>query len=946
MKSPFVAEAIKACLGEAYLVGGAIRDYLLGVEHSGDYDFATPLLPKEVKKKLSEAGFKVIDYSEEFGTISTIISNTKIEITTFRKESYSTSSRNPDIKFSTSIVDDLSRRDFTINAIAYYNNEYIDPFGGKSDIENKIIRSVNDPEERFNEDPLRMLRALRFSSTLGFDIETKTYNAMLKYSKKISELSSERISAELDKLVVGENWIQALLLGLETRIFDHLIDTDFIKIHREDFYELIIENQFRFKSNGLTDRWSLLLFSIVELKTMNSDKARMGTLRKEFVNFKENLKWSRKFSETIYDKTSNEINKDFESNLTKELTKLKESDDSRQYIVEEKLLKLQLSNRFKEQNFSNLEKIVKRIIKLVQKNIEIQIKAGKNRNEVLRTTLPYMYKYIEYMFSINIISKGFIVDASELREVFEDQLKLKDTFDLIGYKISKQDKALIIERSIISLKRAFGDRFIGLSIAEIIESNPFIPLTKERLLFTKRYYLDELYALRRLKVKEGTQPRRALINKKIAELTFKTNDGKKDYSYLSHMVDYYKWSALSTEDKKKFWDYFEKMNSSMDAIDEIEEDLTQHGYTRSGQYLDTAQCLAHLLRLETNLDQKINITQNIIANYSLAGGYFKRNVPRYRLLRDWLVIVNDLERSSTVKPKEKNIEKRNIIDAANKILINLPKLKSYNYIDTDEEYISLHFPEINNIRTYIKEFENFLNAILKKDIVVNLKDRQLLATVTLYNSNLIDTSLALEVLNKVNLSKTNKGVNFDPINIINSTIDGGLDRDDSSSIREILDKLKLGENETVEFKESWRYDVMKKEVDKTGEIKKSALKCIAAFMNTNGGTLFIGVNDKGEITGLENTDFRLLKKKHLSILQLQDNIRKDIDNSLAASLGTVQSIAKIMYFETIEDKTIAVLSVEKSKDPIFFEDDIYIRSSASSRKLNSKDVFELLKSRV
>ncbi len=198
---------IRSLLGRgfnAYVVGGAVRDHLMG-RNVNDYDVCTDALPKEVEAVFSDQ--RVIETGLKHGTVTVIIGSSAIEITTFRTEGSYSDGRHPDsVDFTRDIVKDLSRRDFTVNAIAYSPSEgYIDPFGGINDIESKTIRCVGDPIKRFSEDALRILRALRFSSTLCFDIESETSDAILSLKSNLSIVSRERVRDELKKMICGDN---------------------------------------------------------------------------------------------------------------------------------------------------------------------------------------------------------------------------------------------------------------------------------------------------------------------------------------------------------------------------------------------------------------------------------------------------------------------------------------------------------------------------------------------------------------------------------------------------------------------------------------------------------------------------------------------------------------------------------------------------------------------
>ncbi|MFA4880350.1 MAG: HD domain-containing protein [Candidatus Doudnabacteria bacterium] len=195
---------------EGYIVGGCVRDFLLGKEPK-DWDITTNAKPEEIIKIFPDGS-----YENKFGTV--VIH--EVEVTTYRIEAKYTDKRHPDeVRFAAKLEDDLARRDFTINALAMGAKEgkVIDLFGGQEDLNNKIVRAVGDPEERFNEDALRLLRAVRFAAELHFEIEEKTKEAIKKLSSNLKFISSERVRDEFTKIVMSEQaeWGLRLLLDLK-----------------------------------------------------------------------------------------------------------------------------------------------------------------------------------------------------------------------------------------------------------------------------------------------------------------------------------------------------------------------------------------------------------------------------------------------------------------------------------------------------------------------------------------------------------------------------------------------------------------------------------------------------------------------------------------------------------------------------------------------------------
>ena len=200
---------------EAYFVGGCVRDYLLGEEFS-DIDITTNALPEEVKKIFR----KSIDTGIQHGTVTILVNGEGYEVTTFRTEDEYTNHRSPEkIEFVSDLKEDLDRRDFTINAMALDSNGVLfDYHNGEKDLSSGTIRTVNNPNERFYEDALRMLRAFRFSSKLGFEIEYDTLEAIKKNAELIKFVSIERIVNEFKKLLSGKGNLRSLELLLDSKL--------------------------------------------------------------------------------------------------------------------------------------------------------------------------------------------------------------------------------------------------------------------------------------------------------------------------------------------------------------------------------------------------------------------------------------------------------------------------------------------------------------------------------------------------------------------------------------------------------------------------------------------------------------------------------------------------------------------------------------------------------
>ena len=238
----FILKTLENAGYEAYIVGGCVRDFLMN-RKIHDFDITTNALPEKVTEIFSS--FKVIPTGIKHGTVTVIYHDRPFEITTFRIDGSYSDSRRPDtVEFTSSLTDDLSRRDFTMNAIAMDRNGNIyDHFGGAEDIKKGIIRCVGDPEKRFTEDALRILRAVRFSSQLGFKIESETSETLFKLKQRLDFVSRERVREELDKIIFGENCIYTMMTYREiiAQIVPEIRESfDFqqhSRYHKYDVYE-------------------------------------------------------------------------------------------------------------------------------------------------------------------------------------------------------------------------------------------------------------------------------------------------------------------------------------------------------------------------------------------------------------------------------------------------------------------------------------------------------------------------------------------------------------------------------------------------------------------------------------------------------------------------------------------------------------------------------------
>jgi tRNA nucleotidyltransferase (CCA-adding enzyme) len=275
-----LSKALQAAGHKAYLVGGCVRDFLMGVKPK-DWDIATDATPQEI-----QAIFPESVYENEFGTVLVKTGSEEeelriVEITTFRREGGYSDHRHPDVvAFANNIEEDLARRDFTMNAIAIdlETDEHlvVDPYGGQADIKSGIIRAVGRPEERFEEDALRMMRAVRLSARLGFGVEEHTRQAIAEKSRTISEVAPERVRDEFIKLLMADGAVGGIRLMLETGLLKivtpELAEGDGVEQNKHHAFT-ILEHNIRALEYAVQQNFPLHL----RLAALLHDIAKVGT---------------------------------------------------------------------------------------------------------------------------------------------------------------------------------------------------------------------------------------------------------------------------------------------------------------------------------------------------------------------------------------------------------------------------------------------------------------------------------------------------------------------------------------------------------------------------------------------------------------------------------------------------------------------------------------------
>jgi poly(A) polymerase len=314
-----LAQAFRAQHKQLYMVGGTVRDVLLHRGQSADADLATDARPDEIKRLVAPTRPNaIVLVGERFGTVRLHYDTSIVEITTFRTERYNPESRKPEVCFGESLQEDLLRRDFTINAMARdpLNGHVIDLFGGRHDLEDRIIRAVgSEPDKRFDEDPLRLLRAVRFASQLDFQIEPETRRSIVRQAAKLQKISRERIRDEMNKLLLSDHPAKGLNLLVELGLMEWII-AEVLELRgvsqqqtprapaTKDVYAHVLRVVER-SSPRLATRWGALLHDIAKPRTKTVEDGKVHFLGHEDVgaymarDILRRLHFDREFIENV-----------------------------------------------------------------------------------------------------------------------------------------------------------------------------------------------------------------------------------------------------------------------------------------------------------------------------------------------------------------------------------------------------------------------------------------------------------------------------------------------------------------------------------------------------------------------------------------------------------------------------------------------------------------------
>lgn len=921
-----VIKMIDDLFTEVYLVGGAVRDEMLG-KSTKDLDFAVPNNVDSIMQLLSEAGFEPRDYARQFSTISATVAGYQVQITSYRSEIYREGSRNPLVENIRDIDSDLSRRDFTVNAIALSRDGIIDPYDGVNDIKKGIIKSVGDPSTKFREDPLRILRAFRFVSTHGFDIEQETQSAAIKAGYSLTSLSQERIADEFKKLFNGYYWTDALYELADSSMYTHIfqsVNLDFdlngvnIKsvldkytlddlvsmdlISRLAIFILIIHDAE--KGRGIkTSSLESIESDITSFLKLNKDSSAELKIRIESLSIDQHG------IESLVSKLENEY---------KSISK----GDSKSLIVQAKLSTakgwLNLQERQYQQAYNNFLQSVT----CTEKSFEIIKISNSSLDEQHMKLRQVRYHYMDRI--ILTIASYALKEKLHLKINSIDKLLrlLSKTFSS-NNRLSKDDMILSIEEAIVILYRnsILGDSFP--SFDDYILKHA-IQMSHERKshLVQKYYYTD-------LKDNKHSPLKQSEIYRKISNL-HKNTDESESLAYYDPYIDSLFMRTLASRTADIFWERYDDLENETDNYVRIAtKENSFKRATRRG-YLNAAHALTHCLTLVNTLDDKLSVSRAIVANYKMAGAAYSRSANRFKLYLEWFSLL--------VYLRDKDATPNDTIDKINSSSI-------LHYEDSDESFFKSSLPELASIRQSVRALYGFSYIIIgsnyKDEFTHDVLSNEILSSIKiLLEKDIIDPVSSYGIIKNFYLRDVDKSIEKTSLKYISGASIEELDED--------IELIKNGESETVELKAGWSYSIKAGRADK--EISYKILKTITAFMNTEGGRIYLGVDDDGSINGLEQTDLKIATGSSTS--QKIDSIKQKIDSLFIGCVKASSSRYTKISFKHLQDKTVVIIDVKKSNEPIYFndptqggKDKFYIRMSSRTEELGAGDLIDYVTNR-
>lgn len=909
---------------EIYLVGGAIRDELLGRE-TNDLDYALPDSPREVIETLKSVGLQARDEAKEYGTISTKLGVFDIQITTYREESYPTGSRKPLTTHVKDIDSDLSRRDFTFNAMAVSKHDFVDPYGGYEDIEHRVIRTVGDADARFTEDPLRILRAYRFVAQLGFELDDKVRAASEENAGLVIDLSGARIGGELSKLLTGPYWADSLVEAANSGVLTHIFRDHGGTITAE-LIEGYLENYSLAELDALDDtsRWALLISLVAESKVGKNHASKalgiVEPLVRHFELGKSQIPLIEQACGDIQKKRNSRESREARiERLEKELDESLVHKDLKHNTIKADLLLEYAKKDFRHRNFSTAKNRLEESIGLIDENFSSLLENTPSDVKAYKASKYRVHYFARYKYLLAcIIRRDNILDKLSDVEAIK-KVVLKKIPSNSPFAISDKDWLLILEEAIVLILKV-PDKLHAIGSLDDFLSDVSKSIPAER-----RYHLRKNYFYRIARSQESSSKEKATAYERILSVLVTGEVSQSSEEYLDAELDYRIWSCLAANTIKNFWEEY----------DQLEEVATRMLDIRSSEsvkksYLATASVLAHALSLSQDVNEKYEISRMIVSHYLMSRtSAGKRNAKRFRIYMDWFQVLSKIIEVKTVKEIPG-------------LISQLRSVKALGYIDEDEQYFTENLKELSDTRYKLAGVIEFLNYLVGNMRLFEYDgDAALKGISVLLDQRLMsyrDSLAALKNWCKSQVLSSTQGLEVERIAWgVQDELEDLMDHKSEN-----VTIVERGEGNQVELKASFHYDLETKQRD-LSNLPFSSIKTVVGFLNTSGGRLFIGVNDRREIIGLEQSDFKALNKKY-DIPKKIDEMMKIIDQRINDDIGMHNVDYIKLSWEQYQERTFIVVKVEPSKNPVFYRGEkFFVRASSGTREINGPEMMQYVK---
>ena len=917
---------------EIYLVGGAVRDVIIRLT-TKDLDFSTPIGSRQVQEILHNNNIKTRDTGIDYGTVSFNLDGFDIQITTFREEYYELGSRRPSVSYSADIDSDLSRRDFSINAIALSRDKIIDPYDGLGDINKKIIKAVGDPSTKFKDDPLRILRAFRFVSQLGYNITDETLQAAITLRSNLGIVSTERIGLELQKLISGEYWDDALYEIADAKILDSvfkILGITFSVSGDDVSHELSIYTTDQLCSMSNEDRWALFMEILdfsrgaagvqsVDIQTL-ADKVltafQLPKPSKDAISL--NLSSLRKTREV---KSDSSVPTRTPEEMLKEGTRQKEGNDPRWMISLATYNATIGKSAISSSQYKKARKHLEESLKISQENYNYIINTFSDRPEEKRDKLKGL--------SVRVRDR---LRYSMLAEVFDDRLysKYKSSDELINflvkkyknYNISVSDLRSTAEYVLASTYRRSPHPLTIEPFLEYLDSDDLL-MDKDDIRRYRRGIIEDKIRDKSIlsKEKAGLYLQKAEIAKSAATET----NSRLGFEYYDPYIDYLYNSMVSADSLSDFNKIYDEFVDSASEYLKLSDEWGRYYDGKRNMYLTSASALVYAIQLSDDVSTRLKISKTIVDDYKEARSL--KNRMRYMIYVDWFSFVDKLFDSDGSK------------ESLRELCAYSSKLDSIGYKDDDEAYLSQYRADIVRKRALLQDTALAISVIIDSHDAHkrSAEDKVISSMLTLLKTKLIDRKNSFNIL-KNYLAAMEKEINtLDKIEIPERSLKRNLD--DVDEIQALL----TGESETLEYKSTWKFDLnsyrYKNEIKNDDSIKHEVMKNIAGMMNKNGGAVVIGVEDDGTVCGLESGDFMLQSspdpRKKLD--NIQQDLRNEIINRLGADINALVSIRTLSFNNQDGDsRTVIKIDIPIAKGgPVIHRDmsgteTYYVRTGTST----------------